>query len=79
MAAASIAKTTTRKYSAEQTRRLARTLNVDPEWLRTGIGEPTRHLAATPKAEAAAIFEALTPEKRAAWLATGRAMVAVER
>ena len=72
------AKNTIRKYSAEQIKRLARMLNVDPEWLRTGKGVPTRRLAATAKKENAAIYRTLPREKRMAWLAAGRAMVVAE-
>ena len=56
--------------------KLAKALNVDPDWLRTGKGDPTRRLAAeTDEDEAVAIYRALTPGARIGWMAAGRAMI----
>jgi len=55
---------------------LAKALNVNVEWLRTGKGDPVRHLdAATPSEEAAVIYNALPPHLRDAWMASGRALL----
>ena len=55
----------------------AKALNVDPEWLRTGEGNPQRKLAAKPQAEVVAIYRRLRPYARDAWLSAGRAFVAI--
>lgn len=62
--------------SSDNTAKLAKALNVDPDWLRTGKGSPTRRLTyAGDEAEAMAICDALTPDARKGWLASGCAMV----
>ena len=59
--------------------KIARALGVDPEWLRTGKGDPTRHLdAETAEEEALLIYRALSEDARSAWMAAGRAMVAAK-
>lgn len=56
--------------------KLAKALGVDPEWLRTGKGNPTRHLdARTDEQEALVIYRTLSEEAREGWMAAGRAMV----
>jgi transcriptional regulator with XRE-family HTH domain len=59
--------------------KIARALGVDPEWLRTGKGDPTPKLKAdTPEQEAVVIYRALSEDALRAWMAAGRAMVATK-
>ncbi len=57
--------------------KLARALGVSAEWLRTGAGDPARHLEAdTDELEALEIYRALSESDRVGWMAAGRAMIA---
>ena len=56
--------------------KLAAALGVDAEWLRTGAGDPARHLdSSTAAEEALAIYRALSESDRVGWMAAGRAMI----
>jgi transcriptional regulator with XRE-family HTH domain len=59
--------------------KIARALGVDPEWLRTGKGGPTRHLDAdSAEHEAVVIYRTLSDDAREGWMAAGRAMIATQ-
>jgi len=59
--------------------KIARALGVDPEWLRTGKGDPTRSLdAETAEQEVLLLYRALSEDARRAWMAAGRAMVQIK-
>lgn len=56
--------------------KLARTLNVNPEWLRTGKGDPSR-LADSAADEQAVLtlFRQMSPQNRDKWLFAGRLLL----
>ena len=56
---------------------LAAALQTSPEWLTSGKGSPLPQISSTvDESEALAIYRTLPPEMRAAWMATGRALLA---
>lgn len=59
--------------------KIARALGVDPEWLRTGKGNPSRLDAPIAEQEAVVIYRALSEDARDGWMAAGRAMVAATK
>ena len=66
----------TKKGFGETIVRLARALNTSPEWLTTGVGSPAPSIHGTiEQSECIAIFNALPPALRAAWIASGRALL----
>jgi hypothetical protein len=58
------------------TAEIAKALNVNERWLRTGKGSSLRPLADNDEDEALAIVQRMTAKDRAAWLTIGRALVA---
>lgn len=56
--------------------KIAKALNVNVDWLRTGKGESSRRLGSNgDEAEMAAIYDQLSTDNRATWLAIGRTLV----
>lgn len=57
--------------------KLAKALNVNPEWLRTGKGDANPPLDATSEdRELVAIYRQLSPQNRKALLSVGRSLIA---
>lgn len=69
----------TKKGFGETIVRLAAALNTSPEWLATGLGTPAASIpGGIEESECIAIFNALPPPMRAAWIATGRALLSAD-
>lgn len=61
---------------AETLVRLASALHTNPHWIQTGRGSPVLELVDdVDEAEAIAVYRALSPANRSAWIAAGRALL----
>lgn len=59
--------------------KLARALNVNQDWLRTGKGDPSRlYETQADEQEALALFRQLSPQNRVGWLIAGRALLSTQ-
>jgi HTH-type transcriptional regulator, cell division transcriptional repressor len=71
-----IEKNVTKSVKASTLMRLAKVLDANAHWLETGQGSPTAPIEAKPAdSEVLAIWQKLTPTNKAAWIASGRAML----
>lgn len=65
-----------RAIKAETLVRLSAAMRTNPQWLQTGKGSPVLEaLDSVDESEAIAIYRALTPQSRGAWMAAGRALL----